>query len=213
MDVESDTEEDLSPPLSVPEKEDEPQPEPATIPPILEPSTSTIKATKRVRIAIQDGTEAEDPYARCFVPQYPCRWSSCEEAFFDVNDLYDHTTEHHLNGLRPSGSGVVVQDITNRRARSAISEEDEKVSEEKFRCQWKDCEMSLKRGTEEKKVGREISFLAKMSLSLANNGLTFLFSVRLVVQPLSHKARPKSTAVEMSHQELPNPVSKREGIA
>lgn len=134
---------------------------------------STISAKKRVRISTPDETtndENTDPYAKCLKPQHPCRWSSCAEEFFDVNDLYDHFMEQHLQSLRPSSSSSSSSNNSNstttQRRRTVCDDKEEQASEKKYRCQWSECETSLKRGTPDKKV-RFCSFCNKMSIGLS----------------------------------------------
>jgi len=136
--------------LSVPEKEEEePKPETANIPTTEEP-TKVKSSGRRVRIATpnEEVDENEDPYAKCYKPQHPCQWADCSEEFFDVNDLYDHAMEQHLQLLRPSDS---LSTSSGRRELSTQDDKEDDESEQKYRCQWLDCGMSLRRGTEEKK--------------------------------------------------------------
>lgn len=139
-----------SPPLIVPEKDESNKSE-------QDAKAAEVKSVgKRVRITTPD--ENEDPYAKCLKPQHPCRWDACQEEFFDVNDLYDHTKEKHFPSLQPSSSSVVspvssTSASQDRRKLQPDSDKEELASENKYRCQWRGCTMSLKRGTAEKKVG------------------------------------------------------------
>jgi hypothetical protein len=126
--------------LNVPKKEA------ASIPSYEEP---IIKSAKRVRISTPEEAvkENDDPYAKCLKPQHPCKWAECTQEFFDVNDLYDHTVEKHFCSLKPSASST----STNQRIRVVRDDKEELATEKKYRCQWRECDMSLKRGTAEKK--------------------------------------------------------------
>lgn len=164
-----------SSPLSIPEKEwEKPKPEAASIPQVQEESTSTKQTQKRrVRISTPDevADENEDPYAKCMKPQHPCLWANCTEEFYAVNDLYDHTMEQHFCSLRPSGSSSTSTIATsNQRKRIIRDDKEELASEKKYRCQWRDCEMSLRRGTPEKKVS-----------ILQSIGLSTLFDKRIKI--------------------------------
>lgn len=138
----------ISPPLSVPEKEvEEPKPETASIP---IDSTTTLK--KRVRITTpEEVDENVDLYEKYSKPQHPCLWANCSDEFFDVNDLYDHTMEQHFHALQPSTSSLPSTSTAQRRM-AVRDDKEELASEKKYRCQWGDCEQSLRRGAADKKV-------------------------------------------------------------
>ncbi|KAI6242662.1 Zinc finger protein jing [Aphelenchoides fujianensis] len=138
-------------PRSIPEVDEQPQPETAAVPPTPEQpigSEVAAKPVKRVRLVTPDQTneKLDDPYASAFKPRHCCAWADCEQQFFDVNDLFDHTTAVHLEHLRPNCSKAESRPT----ARNGRSTED-KENEDRFQCQWRDCEMSLKRGTPDKK--------------------------------------------------------------
>uniref|UniRef100_A0A915DK50 C2H2-type domain-containing protein n=1 Tax=Ditylenchus dipsaci TaxID=166011 RepID=A0A915DK50_9BILA len=101
--------------------------------------------------------------------QFACGWATCQACLATDNELFDHVVKDHLEKLRPV---VVPADeqktpqasststrLSRRRhssnANSAGSTQKgknnkEKEKEDKFRCNWKDCEMFLQRGDNQK---------------------------------------------------------------
>ncbi|KAI6186206.1 Zinc finger protein jing [Aphelenchoides besseyi] len=133
---------------TVPDADEEPQPEATAI---VEDQVFA-KPTKKVRVITPtDSTDLHNPYSSAFKPRHCCRWADCDVQFFDINELYDHAMSAHLDELRPSASGSTKMENGAVEPKVRPTRDDQKENDNTFECLWVDCEMSLKRGTAEKK--------------------------------------------------------------
>ncbi|KAI6197080.1 C2H2-type domain-containing protein [Aphelenchoides besseyi] len=141
-----------STPRSVPEADEEPQPETAAVSSAIVEDDVFAKPTKRVRVITPtDSTDLQNPYSTAFKPRHCCHWADCDEQFFDINELFDHAMSAHLDELRPSSSGCMKSASNTVQRKMRPARDEQKENDNAFQCLWVDCEMSLKRGTAEKK--------------------------------------------------------------
>ncbi|CAD5216287.1 unnamed protein product [Bursaphelenchus xylophilus] len=88
----------------------------------------------------EEPSTSADEYEPRTSAGFNCLWAGCQQSYGDVNDLYDHAVQEHL-------SIIPLQNISNGTKRR-----NSEASEKRFQCQWRGCEMTLKRGSADKKL-------------------------------------------------------------
>lgn len=109
-----------------------------------QPSSSPVSTDtkKRVSLSSEPCTSAESEssqdahWNRLWTARFECRWEECGASYSDVNDFFDHAMQSHVE---------VLAGKTKSSARRGSDDD-------RFQCKWHGCEMTLKRGTPQKKV-------------------------------------------------------------